>query len=179
MVILPINLGDTDSRHKINADFARGNARDLKLAEHSESIANAFIGINSLALDKAPLQFVRQTYDPLLISQNDLLRPESRPGDAPRLFTANIGGPIDALAPPQANAVLTTALGKPWFGLWVNTDSHAGNLDLEYRCEVSQATQRARGEVLGRFDAGKRTGYLAHFRIEKVRKIIFFRSLNL
>lgn len=95
----------------VDAAVVRGNAHEI-------AIANLQANTNALAADKAPLAFVTSTYNPLLTSQNDLLRPGNRPGDAPRLFTAALGGPIDALAPLSSAAALTTARGRvfPMFG---------------------------------------------------------------
>lgn len=112
MAIDPIEPGrDQTAMDKMNLAIQRVNAHQIAIGDLQQATS-------LLSADKAPLAFVTQTYNPLLITQNDLMRPANRPGDAPRLFTPSLGGPIDASAPLTTGTVLTTARGKvyPMFG---------------------------------------------------------------
>lgn len=108
MPIDPILPGrDSLALDKMNAAIAAANHVPLMVTQ---------IGI--LADGKAPLSYVNDTFLTLFKDRDDLIRPENRPGDAPRLFTLSAGGETSGMVPLPAAAPRVTSDGKiyPLYG---------------------------------------------------------------
>lgn len=115
MTIAPINLGDANSRAKINSDLARGNAQELTLAGHDIAIGDLQAATNALAADKTPLAVTIAMQVEQAAIRDDVVRDDARPGDAPRTFAATLaGGPVESLGPLPTTGPVVSAAGAVW-----------------------------------------------------------------